>query len=157
MYRNQILAGYMAAIPEPIKTVKVVAGVIWRDDGKILITRRPTNGRHGGYWEFPGGKVEQGESDKAALAREILEETGLSINVLEEFSRIEHRYPDLQVTLIGIHCEYMGGTPQCIEVDDFTWIEPEEVNQYTFPEANAKLLHSDWKNRAGDQHDKKSL
>src|SRR2546422_7064445 len=87
-----------------MKAVRVVAAVI-RRGGATLISRRFDGGARGGQWEFPGGKVEPGESEPAALAREIREELGCEVAVGRVLARHRHRYPDLEVELAFYHCE----------------------------------------------------
>ncbi len=84
--------------------IDVVAGVIRRDDGRLLITQRLADDTLGGYWEFPGGKVDPGEELRAALVRELAEELGVHAEVGAELQRIVHAYPDRDVRLISSRC-----------------------------------------------------
>ena len=79
--------------------IDVVAAVIRREDGRILITQRLPDDTLGGYWEFPGGKVDPGEELRAALARELREELGLETEIGAEIHHISHAYPDRDVRL----------------------------------------------------------
>ncbi len=94
----------------------------------------------GGLWEFPGGKVEPGESIEACVAREIKEELGIEIAVGESLIAIEHDYTDFKVTLNVHHCEHLSGEPQTIECDEVRWVRPHELDQFTFPEANRVII-----------------
>ena len=125
------------------RQVDVAAGLIWDRNGKVLISQRPANGSHGGSWELPGGKLEKGESSEEALEREIMEELGIRISAGPEFGRVTHDYEKLTVTLIGHHALYVEGKPQKIAVDDWKWIKPEELLDYSYPEANQKLFNFD--------------
>ena len=119
--------------------VDVVAAVI-RDNGKILITQRFDHVHLPGLWEFPGGKVEAGESLEAGLKREIREELGLEIAVEDEIFTIEHEYPTKTVRLHFFNCSIIEGDPQPIEVADLRWVRPAELGQFEFPPADAGLI-----------------
>jgi mutator protein MutT len=119
--------------------VTVVAAII-RRQGTILITRRFDNVHLPGLWEFPGGKVEPGESLQDALVREIREELGIGISVENEFFSAEHDYSAKSVRLHFFNCSIVSGEPQIIEVADLRWAAPSELNQYTFPEADRELI-----------------
>ena len=121
--------------------IDVVAGVIRRDDGRILITQRLADDTLGGYWEFPGGKVEPGEELRAALARELLEEVGIKTEVGEEIHQIVHAYPDRDVRLYFYAARIISGEPQKLEVADLRWVTTDDLMNYQFPEADRPLLN----------------
>ena len=100
--------------------ISVVAAIIRRDE-KILITRRFDNVHLPGLWEFPGGKVESGESLTHALEREIFEELGITIRVEHEYFTIDHDYPTKSVRLHFFNCSIIEGEPKPIEVADWRW------------------------------------
>ncbi len=125
-----------AAVPHKI----IGVAVIWNADHQILFDRRKPGGKMGGLWEFPGGKVEPGESIAACVAREIKEELGIEISVGESLIAIEHDYTDFKVTLNVHHCEHLSGEPQTIECDEVRWVMPHELDQFTFPEANSVII-----------------
>ena len=120
-------------------TVIVVAAIIRRDN-RILITRRPPQSHLAGLWEFPGGKVEAGESLESALVREIREELGVEIGVQRPFHTIEHHYPARSVRLHFFDCTLHSGEPQALEADSLAWVGAGELDQYQFPEADRKLI-----------------
>ena len=91
--------------------IDVVAGVI-RRDGRLLITQRLPDDTLGGYWEFPGGKVERGEELSAALQRELQEEIGVETEIGAEMQRIVHAYPDRDVRLYFFEAPIVSGEPQ---------------------------------------------
>ncbi|MBZ0264863.1 8-oxo-dGTP diphosphatase MutT [bacterium] len=124
--------------------VEVAAGIIWRRDGRILISKRPDDIDHGGYWELPGGKLEDGETPERALEREVYEEMGVHIQSHSLFTSIRHSYPHLIVNLHVIHARFLSGNPQLLEVSDTAWILPEEISNYTFPAADEQLFQMDW-------------
>jgi len=119
--------------------ITVVAAVICRD-GKILITRRLDTAHLPGLWEFPGGKVERGETLKAALMREIREELGLNIIVFEQCLSVEHEYPRKSVELHFFSCAIVSGEPRSIQVAEFSWVTPPELTAFPFPEADREII-----------------
>jgi mutator protein MutT len=119
--------------------ITVVAAVIGRD-GKILITRRLDSAHLPGLWEFPGGKVEPGETLKAALMREIREELGLNVIVFDQCLSIEHEYPRKSVSLHFFNCAIVSGEPRSIQVADLCWVTPPELTSYPFPEADREII-----------------
>ena len=119
--------------------VTVVAAIIWKDD-RFLITQRFDDVHLPGLWEFPGGKVELGETLGGALQREILEELGVTIRVGEEFFRIAHDYPTKSVQLHFFNCSILSGEPRPIEVADLRWVEAQELDRFEFPAADAALI-----------------
>jgi 8-oxo-dGTP diphosphatase len=120
--------------------LEVVAGVVRADDGRWLITQRLAKSELGGYWEFPGGKVEAGEDRRAALRRELKEELGIETEIGAEIHRNVHTYPDREVHLYFFQVCLLAGAPQKLEVADFRWVTIEELRLYPFPEANFPLL-----------------
>ena len=119
--------------------VEVVAAVI-RREVKILITQRPDDVHLARLWEFPGGKVEPGESLEKALQREIREELGVRIAVGDEFYTVEHDYPGKSVRLHFFNCVIEEGEPAAIEVASLKWVLPAELSQFEFPPADAELI-----------------
>jgi mutator protein MutT len=120
--------------------IDVVAGVIRREDGLLLITQRLADDTLGGYWEFPGGKVDPGEELKAALWRELKEEIGVETEIGAEIHRVVHAYPDRDVRLYFFEARILSGEPQKIEVADLRWVTADELMKYQFPEADRALL-----------------
>ena len=120
-------------------TIDVVAAVI-RRDGRILITQRLDNVHLARLWEFPGGKVEAGESFEVALSREISEELGVKIRVKEEFFTTEHDYPGKSVRIHFFSCTLDEGEPAALDVADLRWVSPAELSQFEFPPADAELI-----------------
>jgi 8-oxo-dGTP diphosphatase len=123
-----------------VRQVRVVAAVI-RRGGEILISRRHAHAERGGQWEFPGGKVEAGEGEPAALAREIDEELGCAVEVGPLLARHRHRYPDLEVELAFYECRLPAGAePRALGVAALEWARTGTLAGYDFCEADVPVL-----------------
>ena len=120
---------------------QVVAALIW-DGLRFLICQRPAHKARGLLWEFVGGKVEPGESRKAALARECREELGVEIAVGNIFMEVEHTYPDMTVHLTLFHARILQGIPQKLEHNDIQWITPQQIDGYVFCPADVEVLEA---------------
>ncbi|NEO29957.1 MAG: 8-oxo-dGTP diphosphatase MutT [Symploca sp. SIO3C6] len=119
---------------------RIGVAVIKNLQGQILIDRRLSQGLHGGLWEFPGGKIESGETVEQCIKREIAEELGIDIEVGSHLITIDHAYSDFLVTLIVHHCYHRSGIPQPLECEEVRWISITEIDQFSFPEANFKII-----------------
>lgn len=120
--------------------IHVVAGVICNEEGRVLLALRPKHKHKGGLWEFPGGKVEAGESARDALARELLEEIALVVEDAEPFLLIEHDYGEKQVTLDVWRVQRFSGEPHGREGQQVEWVALADLRRYEFPEANAAIV-----------------
>ncbi|MFP4105212.1 MAG: A/G-specific adenine glycosylase [Phycisphaerae bacterium] len=119
----------------------IVVGLVFRE-GKILIGRRPVSAMLGGLWEFPGGKVEKGESLLEALHREIREEVGLEIASPELLVVVKHAYSHFRITLHAFRCEYRSGDARPIECEQVRWVAPAELDSFPFPRANRRIIEA---------------
>lgn len=117
----------------------VTAAIIHRKD-EILITQRPEESRHAGWWEFPGGKLHEGESPEKGLRREILEELNLPIRVGRIFDVIYHTYDFGSVLLLFYLCEPLAHTVENIGVSDHAWVAPNELDQYRLLPADRPVV-----------------
>lgn len=117
----------------------VTAGVI-QDGDRVLIAQRPLEGMLGGLWEFPGGKVEPGESLEECLKRELREELGIEVEVLEPMMTLRHAYTHMRITLHVFRCRWMGGTLQPIGCADARWVRIEELDRYPFPNTDRQIV-----------------
>ncbi|WOJ98382.1 8-oxo-dGTP diphosphatase MutT [Congregibacter brevis] len=122
--------------------VHVAVAVILGDDEQVLLTQRHADSHQGGLWEFPGGKLESGESLSGALLRELREELGIEVSAHHALLRIEHDYGDKRV-LLDVHCvtEFEGEPSPC-EGQPMRWVGVSELGDYAFPEANGAIVRA---------------
>jgi A/G-specific adenine glycosylase len=113
----------------PIPHYVVTAAILSRE-GRLLIARRPEKGLLGGLWEFPGGKLQEGEDLPACLRREIDEELGVQIAVGDEFGVYRHAYTHFRVTLHAFCCTLIDGEPRPIQASQLTWVTVDELKAY---------------------------
>jgi len=118
----------------------VVAGVIWGDDGRFLITQRPLDGLLGGLWEFPGGKLEPGETLPSALCREIREELGVDIRVGAPIVTVQHAYTHFRITLHAFHATHLAGEIQHLGVINHAWVRLADLPHYAFAVTDRKII-----------------
>lgn len=119
--------------------IEVAAGLVFRDS-KLLITQRYPEAHMGGLWEFPGGKREAQESFCDCLHRELKEELGIEVEVLDLVETITHEYPEKTVLLQFFRCAWKQNEPQALGCPDFRWISREQIGEFQFPAADARLL-----------------
>ena len=124
---------------KPLPHFDVTAAVI-RRSGRVLIAQRPFGGRLGGLWEFPGGKVETGETLKQCLRREIKEELGVRIKVGKPIISIDHAYTHFKITLHAFECELVAGKPRAVQVQDFKWVRMSELEKYAFAKTDLRII-----------------
>lgn len=117
------------------KNIRVVAAVIERD-GKYLITQRRKTAVLPNLWEFPGGRVEDGEDDSTALKREIMERLDVEISVGSLISYVRHPYEHYTVELFLYECKIQTDTLKCSAVQDFRWVTSREFENYEFTPAD---------------------
>lgn len=117
--------------------MKVAIGIICDDNQRILITQRSAAISQGGLWEFPGGKLEPGESPESALIRELQEEVGLEVGAQDFIFEINDNQRSLYVFLVT---QYTGQASRRETQQDLRWITPQELNQFEFPSANHKII-----------------
>jgi len=122
-----------------MKMLEVTAAII-RQNGKVLICQRSANKNCGLLWEFPGGKVEAGETGEECIVRECQEELGVILRVEREYTDIIYEYPDRTVHLHFYLCEIVSGTLENKEHSAIAWITPAEVAQYAFCPADQKMI-----------------
>jgi A/G-specific adenine glycosylase len=118
----------------------VTAAITRRDDGRLLIARRPLEGMLGGLWEFPGGKREPGESLRDCLRRELREELGIEVEVGEQIGTVRHAYTHFRITLYAFACRIIGGEPAAIGCAGWAWVTLDELDRYAFPVTDQKII-----------------
>jgi 8-oxo-dGTP diphosphatase len=124
------------------RKIRVVGAMIQGEPGRYLITQRPPTATLPLLWEFPGGRVEEGETDREALARELREEMGIDVLVEEEATHTEHAYPDYDIDFRVFSCRLRqpGAAIRHVRVHDHRWVGLQEMGQYRFPDADARTL-----------------
>ncbi len=118
---------------------EVVAALI-REGDKFMICRRPAHKARGLLWEFPGGKVEPGETHQEALVRECREELDVEIGVYDVYFDVVHEYPDILIHLTLFNAEITAGEPRLLEHSEIRWITAAEIPMYDFCPADADIL-----------------
>ncbi len=124
------------AEPQPML---VAAGIILSGD-RILVCQRHRSDAYGLQWEFPGGKVRDGEDLKASLRRELFEELSIEVEVGEEVFRLRHRYPDRYVEVVFFAIRAYGGEVRNRVFESIEWAPRETLTTYNFLEADRKLV-----------------
>jgi 8-oxo-dGTP diphosphatase len=117
-----------------------VVGAMIEEGGRYLITQRPPKATLPLLWEFPGGRVEPGETDQAALARELSEEMGITVEVGDRVIHVEHAYEAYDIDFCVYRCRLLSGTPRHVRIHDHRWVRPDELDQYEFPPADEKSI-----------------
>jgi A/G-specific adenine glycosylase len=125
---------------KPIPTIRVGAGVLWRDRESFLVARRHASGMLGGLWEFPGGKLEPGESMTACVRRELLEELGVDPEVGERLVHVRHTYSHFHLRMDVHHCRWQGDPPKTLDCADFRWVRHADCALLPFSKADLKVL-----------------
>ncbi|MFQ5991865.1 MAG: 8-oxo-dGTP diphosphatase MutT [Nitrospiraceae bacterium] len=105
-----------------------------------MITRRKADVHLGGFWEFPGGKCELGESLEDCLRRELREELGIEVSTPRQFHTIRHQYPEKVVALYFFRCELAGGETRALDCEEYRWVLPQHLGEYAFPPADRPLV-----------------
>jgi mutator protein MutT len=123
-----------------MKHLDVAVAVVFRDS-RILIARRKAGGDLGGYWEFPGGKLEAGETLETCVRRELWEELGMRVQPVMSFTPFSHRYADREICLHAFLCTHESGEPQLLECDEIRWVSVTQLRLYEFPAANRPLIN----------------
>ena len=118
----------------------VAVGVIKDVKGNVLISLRHASAHQGGLWEFPGGKVESGESAEQALKRELKEELDISVDELFPLIKIKHQYPDLNVLLDVWTVSRFSGEVKGCEGQKINWVNADQLTGYCFPKANMPII-----------------
>ncbi len=116
----------------------VTAGLIVKN-GRILLAQRHENKHQGLKWEFPGGKLEDGESPEECLSRELEEELGVKTKVSDIYTAVFYNYPDFDILLLVYFSEIISGTPEPFGCRQVRWITPEQMPELEMPPADAPI------------------
>jgi 8-oxo-dGTP diphosphatase len=120
--------------------IHVAAAAVFDDGQRVLISQRPRHAHQGGLWEFPGGKLEPGETVECALRRELAEEVGIEVISARPLIRVHHDYPDREV-LLDVWCvDRFAARAAGREGQPVTWVAPQELTRYRFPAANIPII-----------------
>lgn len=121
--------------------IVVGAAVIREAPGSpVLLTKRPEGTHLAGLWEFPGGRVEEGEDPEATVVRECREEIALEVRAVDILEVAFHRYREKTVLLLFYDCRVIGGTIAHLGVADHAWVEPSGLSEYELPPPDARLI-----------------
>ncbi len=118
----------------------IVAAAVVIESSRVLLTQRAEGQHLAGLWEFPGGKLESGESPEEALVRECLEECGIEIEVAEILDVTFHRYPEKDVLLLFYRCSLISGEVRHLQVAAHAWVDPKELDRYDLPPADVRVI-----------------
>ncbi len=121
------------------KTIEAVAAVI-ESDGKFLITKRLENSPMGHCWEFPGGKIEKGESVEECIVRECLEEIDVTVEPIRRLQDLYYDYPHGHIHLHFVLCRIVSGDPRPVQCRETRWIEPSQFPDFEFPPADVGVI-----------------
>ena len=119
--------------------VKVVCGIIWKGD-TIFIARRKQEKALGGYWEFPGGKIEEGEDPEIALLRELKEELGMDVTIGEFIGRNIHHYESTSIELIAYECKFISATFELTDHVEWRFVNNSELQNFLLAPADLFLI-----------------
>jgi 8-oxo-dGTP diphosphatase len=124
------------------KLVTVVAAALINSAGEILIAQRPAHKHMGGLWEFPGGKIEVGESPEAALVRELHEELGIEValKALAPLTFVSHGYETFHLLMLCYTLRTWSGNPTSTEHTALAWVSPDKLTDYPMPPADIPLI-----------------
>ena len=132
----------MARSPEGGRRIDVAAGVVIDGAGRVLVQQRDATTHQGGLWEFPGGKLNPGETPHDALVRELAEELAIEVTAAEPLTRVEHAYPDLTVTLDVWRVESYRGRVEPMEGQPILWVALDTLGDMPMPAADAPIVEA---------------
>lgn len=127
---------------EKVPHKQIAVGLIFNNEGKILINRRAEDGLLGGLWEFAGGKQEPNEALEETCRREITEELSIEVVVGEKIAMVNHAYTHFKITMHAFECQWISGTPKTNTGEPCKWISIDDLALYAFPKANRKVLEA---------------
>jgi 8-oxo-dGTP diphosphatase len=122
--------------------IRVVAAALYDNDGRVLIAQRPPGRHMAGRWEFPGGKIDDGESEQAALSRELSEELGITVGSAHPLLTIRHDYVDRSVELVMWIVEDYVGEPRSLDGQQLKWVPPARLLEEDVLEADRPFIEA---------------
>ncbi|NCF25170.1 MAG: 8-oxo-dGTP diphosphatase MutT [Gammaproteobacteria bacterium] len=125
-----------------ISRFRVAAGILRDSRGRVLIAERVGGGPFQGMWEFPGGKIGDGESPEQALERELLEELGIELGAVECFMHLEHDYPDRSVSIDFFLVRAWSNEPAGLEGQALRWVSPEQLGEQNILPADVPVIEA---------------
>ena len=128
--------------PKPLPFQVIGVGVVLNEAGEVLIDQRLEGGLLGGMWEFPGGKQEEGETIEACISRELREELAIEVMVCELLISVDHAYSHKKLRFVVHLCSWLSGEPQPLASQQVRWVRPDQLNDYPFPAANARIIEA---------------
>ncbi len=121
----------------------IICGVaIIRHGREFLISQRNTDDTFASFWEFPGGKVGGGESLEVCAVREVMEETGIVVRVVEKFDQITAHYEKMSIELNFYLCDYVSGKARALDCQRVEWVDVSRLKDYKFPPANDRIIEA---------------
>jgi A/G-specific adenine glycosylase len=132
----------MTDAPKPLPLQVIGVGVVLNAAGEVLIDQRLEEGLLGGMWEFPGGKQEEGETIETCIARELQEELGIAVTVGAELITVDHAYSHKKLRFVVHLCNWTLGEPQPLASQQVRWVRPDDLGNYAFPAANARIIEA---------------
>lgn len=117
-----------------------VTAALIRRKGKVLIAKRGRGSHLAGFWEFPGGKQEEGESLRECLEREIREELGLRVKANRALLKIDHDYGFKSISLHIFECQHLSGEPRALQCQEIRWEDPSHLGKLTFSPPDMKVV-----------------
>ena len=125
-----------------LPTIRVVAGALFDPRGRVLIAQRPAGKHMAGRWEFPGGKIDAGESELDALRRELLEELGVRLEGAERMLELSHDYPERRVQLCMWRVTAYSGNPRTLDGQALKWVDPADLEREDLLEADRPIVRA---------------
>jgi 8-oxo-dGTP diphosphatase len=125
-----------------MRRLRVAAGILCDTDGRVLIAERVGGGPFQGMWEFPGGKIGDGESPEQALERELSEEIGVELGAVERFMHLEHDYPDRSVSIHFFLVRGWKNEPSGMEGQALRWVSPAQLGDQDILPADVPVIEA---------------
>lgn len=119
----------------------IVTAAIIEEAGRYFISQRKKDSYQGLKWEFPGGKLEKGETPEVCLRRELMEELDLVVEVQDIYQVVSHEYGEKHIILLFYLCRITGGEPKCLDCSDYCWVTPDEMSYYDFAPADVPVVN----------------